>query len=431
MESLNQNLSQEEDTVLGEYIRRLSMVGIDWQKPPPKPEEPEEPVVATVSVPVICRPKRRGNPNAAAIASISDSESESEMIGKSCTTDLTGEIAKQKSVAKQGSRKQKVTISPAMSAKLDHEAFKDLGLKLSDKAGQHEALVPWKFLVRYGELYVGKRNTPIVEPYFEPEKILANQDWDVYYLYMPADLLADPILFVPTCQLEAYLRKINEKLDLALKIPDGGNEVKFARKFGWLSTPQPRYLGRTNGVGSLQRLAAATPLPDPEDDPAKATQAERDEFGFLLESIKQSWAGGKGDGRGSKARKKAITRYENRKDWGQATKRVQRYLGLREKAPPIVNYPGKSPNPLSAKILSLTCFAAKCTPARMSVPPSRFLTSMLRPPSIPRTTSCSSASTSRRTRRGPCWSPKSALRPLTPKTCAVSPLARVLRTGSS
>lgn len=380
MESLDQGQLRD-DTQLGELIQRLNMVGLSWQKPPPKSES----TIATTSIPVTCQPKRSSNTKAAATVSISDTESESELIGKSCTTDLTGEIATQKNMAKRGVRKHEATNLPEKAAKPALEAFEDLGLKLGDKAAQHEVLVPWKFLMRYAELYVGKTNTPLVEPYFEPSSILAYQDWDVYYLYEPADLLVDPIIFVPTCQLEAYLCKINTNLGVALKIPGGGNEVKFACHFGRLSTPQPRYLGRTNGVGSLQRLAAVVPLPDPQDDPAKATQAEQGEFSSLLEKIKQSCVGGKGDGKGSKARKKALTRYENRKAWGRATKRVQRYLGLRDRVPPTMSYAGMSPNPSCIAILPLTCFT-KFTSARKSVPTSWFSTSMLRCLLIPRTT---------------------------------------------
>lgn len=340
MASLDQDEPVKGEASLEEYIRRLNLVGVKWQKPSPKPEEPTAAAVplatpfgARRGFAVPCGTK-------APAGNSSDSESESETIGKNCTTDLTGETTQECNMAKRGARKQMATIPTGTAAKLDREAFKDLGLKVGDKASKHEVLVPWKFLIRYGELYVGKTNRPTVEPYFEHEDILANQDWDVYYLYDPADLTADPILFVPTSQLEAYLRKINKKLGIALKIPEGGNEVKFARQFDWLSTPRPRYVGRTNGVGAIQKMKTVIPLPEPEDDLAKANQAERDRFTTLLESIKQSWVGGKGDGKASKARQKAASRYENRKAWGQTTKRVQRYLGLREKIPSVVNHAG-------------------------------------------------------------------------------------------
>lgn len=338
--------SPGESAKLDEYIRRLQKIGIKWQSPPAKLEELKE-----LALEPTCFSKTDGHKARSrevnTTASVSDSESESEMMGRGCVTDLTGQVAKQKEMVKRSVAVGKA-VSAKEAAKLDQEAFRDLGLNQGDKPDQDEPMIPWKFLVRYGELYVGKANTPIVEPYFDPSSILENQDWDVFYLYEPADLSAEPIFFVPTCQLDAYLRKINKKEGIALTIPGGGNEVKFCRLFGWLSTPKPRYLGRTNGDGSLQKLAAAIPLPEPEDDLSKAPQAEQEGFVTLLENIKQSCTGGNGNGKGSRARKKAMTRYENRKAWGHTTKRVQRYLGLREKRSCSVSYAGMFQTPILA-----------------------------------------------------------------------------------
>lgn len=340
MAYLDQGETVKGKVSLEEYIQRLKLVGVKWQKPPPMPEEPIADAVPSTSPLVIRCGVAAPRVTKAPAGDNHDSESESETIGRNCTTDLTGETAQQCNMAKRGARKQKTTVPAGAAAKLDREAFKDLGLEVGEKASNHEALVPWNFLVRYGELYVGKANRSKVEPYFEHEHVLANQDWDVYYLYDPADLKADPLLFVPTCQLEAYLHKINKKLRIALKIPDGGNEAKFFRQFNWLSTPRPRYLGRTNGVGAIRMMKTVIPLPEPEDDLAKATEAERDQFTALLKSIKRSCVGGKGDAKASRARQKAASRYESRKAWGRTTKRVQRYLGLRDKAPSVVSHAG-------------------------------------------------------------------------------------------
>lgn len=233
-------------------------------------------------------------------------------------------------------------ITRAEAAKLDADAFKDLGLKIGDKAGKQDAFVPWKFAMRYCELYVGKTNTPVVEPYFTYENVFSCQNWDFFYLYEPDALTEDAILFVPTSQLEAYLRLIDKKHNLQLTIPQGGNEHKFFIQFGWLSTPQPRYLGRTGGVESYNKLVCTLPLPDPEDDLEKATMAEKEEFASILKKVKESCVGGKGDGKGFKSRKNAFKRYENRKAWGHTTKRVQRYLGLRNKGASVVSHAGRS-----------------------------------------------------------------------------------------
>lgn len=258
-----------------------------------------------------------------------DSDSDGEM-RYACTTDLTGEIARQKTAKSNGRN-----ISRTMATELDTEAFKNLGIRRGDQADKNQTFVPWKFLIRYADMFVGKTNTPTVRPYFNEEVIFENQVWDFFYLYEPENLDVAPILFVPTCQLEALLRMINQKHDLALTIPSGGHDADFYRSFGWLPTPQPRYLGRTTlDTSSYKLLLNSIPLPDPEDEVlyfSKATKVDRSEFVGILKKVKDSWEGGKGDGKG-RSKKNAARRYENRKAWGYATKRVQRYLGLREKA---------------------------------------------------------------------------------------------------
>lgn len=286
-----------------------------------KPEQKPAPAPRT---PRTVRQPRRPQTNKTRATYNSDSDSDGEM-RVVCTTDLTGEIAKQAAAGKNSYVKKFTTIA----AKLDAEASKDLGLKRGDKAGENLAFVPWKFLIRYAELYVGKTNAPTVQLYFDEDTIFENHIWDFFYVYEPEDLKASPLLFVPTSQLETLLCKINEKHGFALKLPDCAS-IKFFYRFGCKSTPQPRYLGRTTpDATSLSCL----PLPDPEDEvlyQTSATQVERDDFTNILKVIKKDWYLSKGDGK-SKSKKNAFKRYDNRKAWGHATKRVQRYLGLREK----------------------------------------------------------------------------------------------------
>lgn len=253
-----------------------------------------------------------------------DSDSDGEMMVV-CTTDLTGEIARQGATRKTTGPKK----SAGKAVKLAADASKDLGFKYCEKAGEDMALIPWKFLVCYAELYVGKTNTPLVEPYFDENQIFDNQDWDFFYLYEPEDLTANPIFFVPTFQLETLLGKINEKHHIALKIPDCAHDT-FFYKFDLL---QPRYYSRNALAGVPFELAVARlPLPEAEDEVIYqgATQAERDEFENTLKRIKDSLMCSKGDGKGKSKRKNAFKRYDDRKAWGHTTKRVQRYLGLRE-----------------------------------------------------------------------------------------------------
>lgn len=164
------------------------------------------------------------------------------------------------------------------------------------------------------------------------------QPWDFFYLYEPETLAdnTDPILFVRTVQFEALLRRINRKQKIALTIPDGGNEVKFQREFPQ-SAPQPRFLDRTTAASSYQQMLRCCPLPDPEDDMKYTTEADREEFNLTLQRCKDSWDSAHSKGKNNNG-KKGIVRYETRKAWGRASKRVQRWLGLRGKAVPVVSH---------------------------------------------------------------------------------------------
>lgn len=188
-------------------------------------------------------------------------------------------------------------------------------------------------------MFVGKKNTPTVEPYFNEDNIFKDQSWDIFYLYEPETLAdnTDPILFATTVQLEAFLRKINIKHNFALTIPDEGNEIKFARQFP-LTTPQPRFLTRTTEDSLYHQMLRCCPLPHREDDMSQATQADREAFADVLKRCKDSWSSVHGKGKGSQSRKKAMMRYETRKVWGHASKRVQRWLGLRGKAPSEISH---------------------------------------------------------------------------------------------
>lgn len=359
------------DPAVQVHIANLAKCGIKWT--PPSSKRPassriEEhtqvsPIAPTVvSPPVYTGPKHPRKVRPSLPEPPSEPESESEMMGSAYQKKFAIAEKKRNALA------QGPSISRDEADKLDAEAFEDLALKTGDKVTKLETFIPWRFLVRYGvsqilacgrakcllcglcgcvldvlipwqELYVGKTNKSIVESYFDDANIFDTQAWDFFYLYDPETLAdnVDPVLFVRTVQLQALLRKINKKYGFALMIPDGGNDVKFHRQFP-RSTPLPRYLDRTNARSSYSQLLRYVPLPDPEDDLTKATQADREEFAEVIKRCKESWDGAHGKRKGSKMRKNAITRYESRKTWGRATKRVQRWLGLRHKTAPVVSH---------------------------------------------------------------------------------------------
>ncbi|ROW17571.1 hypothetical protein VPNG_00779 [Cytospora leucostoma] len=311
-----------------ENLRRMFGDQNIWEKPPPSPEKPytsppqqfERPGGETSA----CKPKSP------------------EVLYSSSDDELVSDLEKRtnKALPKMKPRKRGKSVrfannepAPFSAAEQDATDLQDLDLKQGEKAPEQMAFLPWKFLVRYPEMYVGKANNPLVAPYFQEDQLFKNLAWEFFYLFEPDERVDHPILLVPTRQLDVLLRRINAQHMIKLSIPGGGNEGKFYRRFGGMGTPRPRYLGRTSDVASYKTLVAITPLPEPEDDLTKLTQIQRDEFTDLVQKCKESWKGSGGKGKNGK-KKKAEKRLENRKGWGHQTKRIQRYMGLREKVSP-------------------------------------------------------------------------------------------------
>ncbi|KAJ0109196.1 hypothetical protein J7T55_009527 [Diaporthe amygdali] len=308
-----------------------------WEPPSPSPKTPEPPRAPHRGSGLRTRKNNR-KPKVVDHQDSSSSDEYSELKTRYCAN----EDLPDPSANCNGRGVKDVTFTTASGpatfseSEQDATALHDYGLSERDKAPKGEAFVAWQFLIRYSEMYVGKGNRPRVAPYFEETALFENQQWDFFYLFEPDERVEDPVLLVPTRQLNALLHRINKQLKINLTVPGGGNETKFYLRFGVLDTPVPRYLGRTDGSASYKKLLSSTPQPEAEDDLTGLTQIQRDEFAEIVKKTKESWQGS-GKGR-AKSKRKAEKRFDDRKQWGRTTKRLQRYLGLRNKASPIKSY---------------------------------------------------------------------------------------------
>jgi hypothetical protein len=81
-----------------------------------------------------------------------------------------------------------------------------------------------------------------------------------YLNRLPHDSNQSPILLVPTKQFESLLKKINQELDVHLRIPSGPtNNNGFRSSFPNDGTPRPRYLGRATNRETADKLHADIP----------------------------------------------------------------------------------------------------------------------------------------------------------------------------
>lgn len=219
---------------------------------------------------------------------------------------------------------------PAAPAK--KVTFKATGLKKGDKSNPNDTtFCPWKLVKSYPHIYIGKGNKTRAAKFFSADALHKNQPWDLYYIYVPHSM-KDPtsLILVPTYQFENHLEHINAQLNTNLCIPEGRNAAKFTVSFGLGGSPVPRFLGRSSTAASLDALKKSVPAFNPADNINGLPPQIQEDFMSLLARIQAST---KKDLK-KKKEKNRLTRYQDHIQWGRSIKRVQRYMGLREKATP-------------------------------------------------------------------------------------------------
>ncbi|KHN99598.1 QDE-2-interacting protein [Metarhizium album ARSEF 1941] len=133
-------------------------------------------------------------------------------------------------------------VNPAKSP-IPYKEVDSATLKIGQPVDEEIAFCPWHAVVHYPARFVGKRNKPRAQPFFD--KILEGKTWDFFYLHDPTEPEQKPCLLIPTVQFVGFLEGINQILASELVIPQGPNKRLFNLHFGVGGTPRPRYLLRS------------------------------------------------------------------------------------------------------------------------------------------------------------------------------------------
>ncbi|RAL59337.1 hypothetical protein DID88_006942 [Monilinia fructigena] len=206
------------------------------------------------------------------------------------------------------------------------------GLEYGQLAPEGESFSLWKTVTQYSHLYIGNANRPKVAERFFAEGKCYLQVWDFFYLYrLVEDSNQSPIILVPTKQVEYFLAVINRALGTSLTLPPG-SEGEFDVVFNSDGTPYPRYLGRVlnkNMANNLRenvppryyKLDGEPPVTKPLVD--RSLVAFRAKIEGLNVTARNKKAAHK--------EKQRVERVAKQQAWKDSTKRVQRYLGLRQR----------------------------------------------------------------------------------------------------
>jgi hypothetical protein len=148
-----------------------------------------------------------------------------------------------------------------------------------------------------------------------------------FYLHDPYSR-RDPLILVPTAEFEEFLNIANSHMRTNISIPGGTIAENFSLTFGEFGNPRPRFAGRINNDVAYKSLKD-TLLGAPQDNVGMLDFGALEFFKEQMDMIYNSF-------KPPNSKKNPEVQYMNRllrqKDWGRTTKRVQRYLGLRQQA---------------------------------------------------------------------------------------------------
>lgn len=197
------------------------------------------------------------------------------------------------------------------------------GLKEGDVGRYGTTYCPWHMVYKYPTHWVGKATRAKIEKHFQRSDIFACWNWDFFYTYIPKN--KEAIILVLTTQFVDFLSDLNRRYDLQMAIPNGKIRESFAFRLGSGSFPPARYLGRATNEKQFDELCEGVPAKLPEDYIKEELAHQKIDLLRKANSMR--------NGADRNKKKGGMRAPERRKGWGQMTKRVQRYLGLRKKEP--------------------------------------------------------------------------------------------------
>ncbi|KAK8035966.1 qde-2-interacting protein [Apiospora marii] len=183
-------------------------------------------------------------------------------------------------------------------------------LKTDDIAPEGLLLCPFKLVRQFPYKHVGSINRQKVQDFFM-ECVFESEEWNI----------RAPLLLVPTAEFEEFLQYVNRELRVLLTVPTGKDSENFSLRFPGCTRPQ--FAGKVGSKDAYDALKSklAQSSPNYSNLHPAALGSFKDEIDKIYESVKKP-----------KKKDPAVQRAKimaKQKRFGQTTKRVQRYLGLR------------------------------------------------------------------------------------------------------
>ncbi|KAK2739481.1 hypothetical protein FQN55_009446 [Onygenales sp. PD_40] len=182
--------------------------------------------------------------------------------------------------------------------------------------------------------YVSNRHGIAIHAFYPLPKPAAHMSQVfTYYIHPPPYISMQPLLLVPSLQVQSLIDEINERFGSELVIPSAG-DLGFLIPFEDDGTPQPQFLGRSSSREDKDTMEATISAPpDGYHKPPKDCSVEVDRsFAAFQAKIAAAVEATRKKSKAAK-KKRQGDRIQKLQDWCRAMKRSQCYLGMRPRRP--------------------------------------------------------------------------------------------------
>lgn len=197
-------------------------------------------------------------------------------------------------------------------------------LKVGEQPAKGFEFCPYKLIRKYPFLYCSKQDSDDLHECMKLT-IFENRTWTFFYLLDPGPTNREPLLLVPSSQVEEYLDYVSSWMKKKFSVPADREREKFFITFGEMDTPLPRFIGHANSHNAVESLKPQV-LKLPKDDLTRIGTAALEHYKTKMDVIYTTF---RTDKKKKDVEAARLKRFERHKRYGRMMKRAQRYLGLR------------------------------------------------------------------------------------------------------
>ncbi|KAB2571678.1 putative RNA-binding protein RbpB [Lasiodiplodia theobromae] len=211
-----------------------------------------------------------------------------------------------------------------------HEDSPAVDLCRGDLAPWGEAYVSIKAASQFPYKFLNRAYSDQVAKKFFDRNQFWSRDWDLYYVWPPADLASKPLVLITLTQFQLLVHEINQyKRHIDFQLTDHHRDCGLI-----LDIPHraftPRYLGFSSSRDEYNDMEQNRVPPPSYKAPGEPVlpSADKPTIEAYKAMIEETLQLNKAKSKAAKAKRKE-QRITHQQNWGRLLKRTQRYLGLR------------------------------------------------------------------------------------------------------